>query len=44
MKKTENAKKVAGMYGYCKHLRKEGKRMAAKASRRFGRIKAQNKD
>ncbi len=38
MRKTEGASKARGAFGYCKHLRKFGKRLANKASRRFGKL------
>jgi hypothetical protein len=37
MKKTEGATKAHGSCGYCKHLRKFGKRLANKATRRAGK-------
>lgn len=37
MRKTEGATKAHGYCGYCKHLRKYGKRLANKASRKAGR-------
>ena len=36
MKKTAGATKAHGSCGYCKHLRKFGKRLANKAARKFG--------
>ena len=37
MRKTPEATKAHGAYGYCKHLRKYGKRLANKASRKAGK-------
>ena len=37
MKKTVGASKARGSCGYCKHLRKFGKRLANKATRRVGK-------
>ena len=37
MRKTEGASKARGMCGYWKHLRQFGKRLANKASRKFGK-------
>lgn len=34
MRKTEDAKKAHAAFGYCKHLRPYGKRLANKAVRR----------
>jgi hypothetical protein len=38
MKKTPGASKARGACGYCKHLRKFGKRLANKASRRQAKV------
>lgn len=38
MKKTPGASKARGAYGCCKHLRKKGKRLANKATRRNAKI------
>lgn len=35
MRKTEEAKKASAAFGYCKHLRPYGKRLANKAVRRI---------
>lgn len=37
MRKTEGARKAQVCSGYCKHLRKWGKRLANKASRRHAK-------
>jgi hypothetical protein len=37
MRKTPGASKAHGSCGYCKHLRKFGKRLANKAGRKFFR-------
>lgn len=37
MRKTVGAAKAHASCGYCKHLRKFGKRLANKASRRAGK-------
>lgn len=37
MRKTAGAAKAHASCGYCKHLRKFGKRLANKASRRAGK-------
>lgn len=38
MKKTEGATKAHGKMGYWKHLRKFGKRLVNKATRRNGKV------
>jgi hypothetical protein len=38
MKKTPGATKAIGMYGYCKHLRPYGKRLANRAVRRNTKV------
>lgn len=43
MKKAPTSKKAHSAYGYCKHLRKHGKRMANKASRRLARCTNEDK-
>lgn len=40
MKKTESATKATAAYGYCKHLRATGKRMANKATRKHAKREA----
>lgn len=40
MRKTEGASKAHGKFGYWKHLRAWGKRLANKASRKFGKRQA----
>lgn len=37
MRKTPGATKAHGACGYCKHLRRYGKRLANKATRKAGR-------
>ncbi len=39
MRKTEGATKARASCGYCKHLRKTGKRLANKATRKAAKIK-----
>lgn len=38
MKKTPGATKAHGAVGFCKHLRKFGKRLANKASRKAAKL------
>jgi len=39
MKNTyQTSKKVLGGWGYCKHLRRDGKKAANKATRRFFKL------
>lgn len=38
MRKTEGATKASARVGYCKHLRKWGKRLANKASRKAAKV------
>lgn len=40
MKKTESATKATAAYGFCKHLRPIGKRIANKASRKHAKREA----
>jgi hypothetical protein len=37
MRKTEGATKAHAAHGYCQHLRKSGKRLANKATRKAGK-------
>lgn len=39
MRKTPGATKAHAAHGYCKHLRKSGKRLANKATRKANKVK-----